>query len=578
MRTDQPRVAGTGSDLWWAVLALTALGAGYATLQLGAIMGTGEWLDVQAALRGGWSWSGYDTIAAVLVALVVVALAVAGIYLTRRLRSRASHVDGKAAAMGDPRGLSQASAKTKAEAGRMTANGSPGLLYGRAVATGQDLYAGWRDGLLIEMGPGAGKTRGVAIPMIIDAPGVVVATSNKRDLGDAIKGVCSVRGVFWVFDPQSIAGYHGAARPPFWWNPLGGVHGPVEANALAHLFADASAPAEASKHSYFDTAGPALLGNLLLAAAVGRYQIDQVYLWLADPVEARLAAVPLLKTAGFPLPAAALTGACNAAPDERSGLFGTAAAAVAFLTSPAILSWITDTDGRPEFHPEAFVTSGRDTLLSLSREGAGTAGPVTTALTAAVMAAAEREGQRHPHGRLPVPLVCVLDEVANVCRWRQLPDLYSFYGSAGITLVSIFQSWAQGVSAFKAHGMQQIWGAATVRIIGAGLADDQHLSSVSKLIDDQYVERRSRGTSTGKGTSRTVNVSFDKQAILSVGELAGLPAGRFVVIPSGQAPVLGALIPWDKRPMADDVHHSIATFEPGGHGGKAVDIAPGVSW
>jgi hypothetical protein len=69
-----------------------------------------------------------------------------------------------------------------------------------------------------------------------------------------------------------------------------------------------------------------------------------------------------------------------------------------------------------------------------------------------------------------------------------------------------------------------------------------------------------------------------EQAILSVGELAGLPAGRFVVIPSGQAPVLGALIPWDRRPMADDVHHSIATFEPGGHGGRAPDIAPGVSW
>ena len=40
-------------------------------------------------------------------------------------------------------------------------------------------------------------------------------------------------------------------------------------------------------------------------------------------------------------------------------------------------------------------------------------------------------------GGLALPLVAVLDEVANVCRWRELPDLYSHYGSRGIVVLSI---------------------------------------------------------------------------------------------------------------------------------------------
>jgi hypothetical protein len=31
----------------------------------------------------------------------------------------------------------------------------------------------------------------------------------------------------------------------------------------------------------------------------------------------------------------------------------------------------------------------------------------------------------------------VPDEAANVCRWRELPNLYSHYGSRGVALMTI---------------------------------------------------------------------------------------------------------------------------------------------
>ena len=55
-------------------------------------------------------------------------------------------------------------------------------------------------------------------------------------------------------------------------------------------------------------------------------------------------------------------------------------------------------------------------------------------------------------GRLALPLLAVLDEVANVCRWRELPDLYSHYGSRGIVVLSICSPGRRGRAAGASRG------------------------------------------------------------------------------------------------------------------------------
>jgi hypothetical protein len=62
------------------------------------------------------------------------------------------------------------------------------------------------------------------------------------------------------------------------------------------------------------------------------------------------------------------------------------------------------------------------------------------------VAAAAELATTLPGGCLQVPLLGVLDVAANVCRWRGLPDLYSHYGSRGIVLMTILQSWFQGTA------------------------------------------------------------------------------------------------------------------------------------
>ena len=124
----------------------------------------------------------------------------------------------------------------------------------------------------------------------------------------------------------------------------------------------------------------------------------------------------------------------------------------------------------------------RDTLYSLSKEGKGTAGPLVTALTAATVEAAEELATTQPGGRLAVPLLGVLDEAANVCCWHGLPDLYSHYGSRGIVLMTILQSWSQGVEVWGRDGMRKLWSAFNIAVYGGGVKEPEFLGEFSRMV------------------------------------------------------------------------------------------------
>ena len=119
--------------------------------------------------------------------------------------------------MGRGRDVADVSHKSAAaKAKRMGIASSPGVAIGKTVAGGQLLYGSWEDMHIDIWGPRTGKTTSRAVPSILDAPGAVLVTSNKRDIVDASRLPREERGPVWVFDPQSIA----AEEPNWWWNPL----------------------------------------------------------------------------------------------------------------------------------------------------------------------------------------------------------------------------------------------------------------------------------------------------------------------------------------------------------------------
>lgn len=190
---------------------------------------------------------------------------------------------------------------------------------------------------------------------------------------------------------------------------------------------------------------------------------------------------------------------------------------------------------------------------------------MVTALTVAVVEAAEDLAVESPGGRLSTPLVGVLDEAANVCRWRQLPSLYSHYGSRGIILLTILQSWSQGAEVWGEAGIKKLWSASNVRLYGGGVAEPAFLEDLAKLIG-QYDRQTgsvtiNHGGLTGRG-GRSTSTQLTRERIMDVDDLGALPKGRSIALASGSRPTLLRTRPWMTGPHADAVKASILANDP----------------
>jgi type IV secretory pathway TraG/TraD family ATPase VirD4 len=329
------------------------------------------------------------------------------------------------------------------------------------------------------------------------------------------------------------------------------------------VFFKVSQGPDARTDAYFTTAAVNLLTNLLLAAALDHRTLTDAYLWLTDPTSTE--PVQILDEHGYPLNAAGVREIVNAPDKQRAGVYGTAQTAMSFCTNRAAMRWCTPQPGpggrdhRPHFDPARFAR-GTDTLYCVSKEGKASTAGLVTALTVAGAAAPGRGGGRGRGGRLPTPMVLVLDEAANVCRWPELPNLYSHFGSRGITVLTILQSWAQGVEVWGRDGMAKLWGAATVKVVGSGVTGVDFLHDLSALIGDYDAPQTS--ITTGHRQGAGYNHSRQRERILDVADIAALPKGRAIVLAAGTRPALCRTRPWMTGPRADDVKASINRFDP----------------
>ncbi|MGV9823387.1 type IV secretory system conjugative DNA transfer family protein [Nocardia xishanensis] len=429
----------------------------------------------------------------------------------------------------------------------------PGVLIALAVVDGQPLYGSYEDLHLDIWGPRTGKSTSRVIPAVMEAVGAVVATSNKRDVVDATRAARSTEGRrAWVFDPQGVA-----AEPCSWyWDPadwvLGEDGGVGAEERAAELAAHFSAGNESSaRDAFFEPEGEDLLTGLILAAAVAKKPITQVFRWVTKSTDDE--PVDILQDAGYVLAAAALRDQYGAPEKQRGGVFSTAKKMAACLRFSAVQQWVCPPEKgekpRTAFKVADFVRS-RDILYPLSEEGPASAGPLVTALCAAVAGAGKAEGVRHLGGRVPVPLTIILDEAANIVRWRDLPKQYSHFGSRGIVVMTILQSWAQGVRCWGEDGMKALWSAANIKVIGGGLDDEAFLRARSELIGPHY----ELSTSVSKSKdSRSISTSRTSEITLHPSDLAALPRGRCVVFTSGNRPTLGQTVPWMQRPYAAQI-------------------------
>jgi len=441
----------------------------------------------------------------------------------------------------------------------------PGYPLGRSVADGEDLFGDWESVGITIAGPRTGKTTAVAIPLILAAPGAVLATSNKRDLVDATRLVREreTQESVWVFDPCEIT----KRRPEFFWNPLTFLTSPwfnssivARALALSKVLGDAARATGGRYDRYdgfWDGGGDRIRSQLLAAAALDKRTMHDVYYWVSK--ETDVEPVDILRRQGYTSMADSLQGAFDLPPDTKGGMWACARMGLGWVEDPNIDAWWTPGLNRREFDPTDFVQS-RQTLYSLSVDSAS-ATPLVAALTAVTCLAAEYRAESHG-GRLPTPMMVVLDEAANVCPWRELPQLYSHFGSKGICLQTLLQSWSQGVDVWGETGVAKLWSAANTALYAGGVKEVDQLERISKLIGTERADQVSRSISHG---ARTTSITEDGQErpIAPVEALASLPAWRGWLIASGARPVLVELVPWFRTAKRAQVEESLAVVGSG---------------
>ncbi|MGW5212832.1 type IV secretory system conjugative DNA transfer family protein [Streptomyces sp. NPDC004051] len=418
-----------------------------------------------------------------------------------------------------------------------------GILLGNLQNTRHEVRMGYEDVAVAIMAPRSGKTTSLAIPSMLAAPGPVLLTSNKA-AGDAFTATYEARsyvGQVWSMDPQQIA--HAARE--MWWNPLASAKTLDGANRLAGHFLAASVDAS-QQGDFWSKAGSNILSQLLLAAALDERPITDIMQWLAFPADRT--PLDILRDHDFAAVAAQLKGTVEGPPETRDGIYETARQYAAALLNNEIAAWVTPQKDVPEFRPSEFVTS-TDTLFLLSKDGGGGASALIAACADSVMRAATAQAER-AGGRLDPPMLAILDEAANVCKISDLPDLYSHLGSRGIIPITILQSYRQGQKVWGDAGMDAMWSASTVKVIGSGIDDPDFADKLSRLIGDHDVETTSTSHSeSGKSTS----VSMRQERILPADAIRALPKGTALCFATGMRAAMLDLRPWYREPGAEEL-------------------------
>ena len=526
------------------------------TLGVALVGGGWAWPDssVKSVFRlvghgPGALWPGHATAATVgmllFLVLVLALLGVGGWYVWRRWFSHRPGLAG----LREMAPLSPKAMTARARDLRPSLDGlkevpadETGVLLGTLDQPhGPELRASWEDVMLAIMAPRSGKSTALAIPAIQRAPGPVLFTSNKvgeREVYNVTKAERERVGTVWTIDPQGIT----HAERSLWWDMLAGARTIEGAGRLASHFIAATTD-EKNRGDFWMGAAKNLLTALFHAAAVSNGSVADVLAWLSTPSDR--APVGALKAAGKEALAQQLASTVAGAKDTRDGIYETARQCVACLLDPETLAWVTPDPRAREFRPHDFVHT-RDTLYLLSKDGGGSAAGVIAAAADAVlraaMAAAERAG-----GRLDPPLEAVLDEAANVCRIEDLPDLYSHLGSRGVPVLTILQSFRQGVRAWGEAGMDALWSAATVKVLGSGLDDADFAEDVSRLVGDHKVHE----ASVSHGSSgRSVSTSRRRERVMEAADIRALPKGRALLLATGVRIGMIRLRPWYLEPGA----------------------------
>jgi len=339
---------------------------------------------------------------------------------------------------------------------------------------GRRAYARGEDQTLILAPQRVGKS-GLLADRILSHRGPLLATTTRGDLYQITAAARSLMGPVEVFNPAAVAGI----ASTFAWDLLEPCRDVVMAHRMAGWLTGGSAGrANHGNLEWFEQKGDVALSALLWAAAVGGYSITDVFRW--NQLDGHEAALQVLAT----YPGASremLSVARRVFEPNRTAdsVRATIELSLSWAMIPGLRDAVTPGRGRG-FDLDRFLDHNGSVYLVASGDEDSPLTPLFRAFASWLHWSAGLAGTLTPAGRLSVPLLEALDELAVICP-VDLPAMLADSAGKGILIVAVAHSRSQLAQRWGDHGAETIWALTGTKILLPGISDAKTLNDVSDL-------------------------------------------------------------------------------------------------
>ncbi|MCP3425828.1 TraM recognition domain-containing protein [Rothia sp. AR01] len=506
-------------------------------------------------------WSRGVAIALVILILVVVVVTIlawhawtqSDIKFVRDLKDREGIAKGREVR----RKAGRKALKQRAKSIRPTLDKPRLQDVGRTLGSShyQQVWQSMEDSVILLGPPRSGKGFYIIINAILDSPGAVITTSTR---GDNVAATLELRkkiGPCTVFDPQGRSGVKSTLK----WSPYQGCETAAGASKRSQVLIGASGLGTSSNNQEWAQQAEIILMYLLHAAALGRVRVAEFTNWCQSPALAG-DAVKILSEAPAATPGWAENLRSEVESDARTrgnkwmGVTG----ATAGLTIPEVAEALDPGPGEESLDPRTFIEQKGTLYLVGSKSGGAAIAPFLVALMDEIVDVGREMAFQLPGNRLDPPMALVLDEIANIAPWKQLPTIMADGGGVGISTLAVFQSPAQARGQWGEQDAQALIDSAILQIQLGGSNNDTELRRFVELAGQREVKQKQKSWSN-QGTTHSNNLQ-DKQ-VFTVAELRRIPSGWGLLLNRNARPVLMKMVRWIDRKDAKEIKASQRAFE-----------------
>lgn len=368
--------------------------------------------------------------------------------------------------------------------------------------------------------PRYGKSSGLVIPSVFWWGGPLVSTSTRgdvlRDTGNWRRSIAHhYGGDVYVYDPMGSE-YQGLSMH---WSPLAGCADPsVCYRRVDAMTAVAGQGIQDGDH--WRAGAAMILRGYFHAAALENLPLAVVRNWLTR--QDSQDAVAILRTSDSPgaiwaddLEATRLLG-----DRERGSFYSVARNTLEATSEPKALESCSRTD----LDLDRFLNSASSLfIIGPSHHQAALAPLIAGLVDSIAQRAAELAAAQG--GRLRLPLLLALDEVANIAPLQSLPQLVSEGGGRGIVTLWAAQSLAQLRVRYGTEQQAAILAATTAKLIFGGMSNGQDLADISGWAGEE------RHTSVSRQMAETTQGQVQSGSSIGQFFYPALPVNAIQMLP-----------------------------------------------